>query len=54
VELGRGLSLELVAEGIETPEQAAFFHSLGCRYWQGHGTTSGDITSLAGTKQKSA
>jgi diguanylate cyclase (GGDEF)-like protein len=36
VELGRGLSLELVAEGIETPEQAAFFHSIGCRYGQGY------------------
>jgi EAL domain-containing protein (putative c-di-GMP-specific phosphodiesterase class I) len=36
VELGRGLSLELVAEGIETPEQAAYFHSIGCRYGQGY------------------
>ena len=26
----------LVAEGIETPEQAAFFHSIGCRYGQGY------------------
>jgi diguanylate cyclase (GGDEF)-like protein len=36
VELGRGLSLELVAEGVETPEQAAYFHSIGCRYGQGY------------------
>jgi diguanylate cyclase (GGDEF)-like protein len=35
VELGRALSLELVAEGIETAEQAAWFRSLGCRYGQG-------------------
>jgi len=35
VELGRALSLELVAEGIETAEQAAWFTSLGCRYGQG-------------------
>lgn len=36
VELGRALSLELVAEGIETQEQAAFFQALGCRYGQGY------------------
>jgi len=36
VELGRALSLELVAEGIETQEQAAWFQALGCRYGQGY------------------
>jgi diguanylate cyclase (GGDEF)-like protein len=36
VELGRALNLELVAEGVETKEQAAYFHSLGCRYGQGY------------------
>jgi diguanylate cyclase (GGDEF)-like protein len=36
VELGRALNLELVAEGVETEEQAAYFHSLGCRYGQGY------------------
>jgi diguanylate cyclase (GGDEF)-like protein len=36
VELGRALSLELVAEGIETAAQAAWFKSLGCRYGQGY------------------
>jgi diguanylate cyclase (GGDEF)-like protein len=35
VELGRALSLELIAEGIETAEQATWFTSLGCRYGQG-------------------
>ncbi len=36
VELGRALSLELIAEGIETAEQAAWFQSLGCRFGQGY------------------
>jgi diguanylate cyclase (GGDEF)-like protein len=36
VELGRALSLELIAEGIETPEQAQWFSSLGCRLGQGY------------------
>jgi diguanylate cyclase (GGDEF)-like protein len=36
VELGRALSLELIAEGIETPEQASWFTSLGCRFGQGY------------------
>jgi len=36
VELGRALSLELIAEGIETDEQAAWFRSLGCRFGQGY------------------
>jgi EAL domain-containing protein (putative c-di-GMP-specific phosphodiesterase class I) len=35
VELGRALGLELVAEGIETAEQARWFCSLGCQYGQG-------------------
>jgi diguanylate cyclase (GGDEF)-like protein len=35
VELGRALSLELIAEGIETEEQASWFQSLGCRFGQG-------------------
>jgi diguanylate cyclase (GGDEF)-like protein len=36
VELGRALGLEMVAEGIETPEQARWFSSLGCQYGQGY------------------
>jgi len=36
VELGRALSLELIAEGIETLEQAQWFQSLGCRLGQGY------------------
>jgi predicted signal transduction protein with EAL and GGDEF domain len=35
VELGRALSLDMVAEGIETESQAAWFRELGCRYGQG-------------------
>jgi diguanylate cyclase (GGDEF)-like protein len=36
VELGRMLSLEMVAEGIETEEQAAWFRELGCTLAQGY------------------
>jgi diguanylate cyclase (GGDEF)-like protein len=36
VELGRALGLELIAEGIETEEQSAWFQSLGCRFGQGY------------------
>jgi EAL domain-containing protein (putative c-di-GMP-specific phosphodiesterase class I) len=35
VELGRALSLDMVAEGIETAAQAEWFRGLGCRYGQG-------------------
>jgi diguanylate cyclase (GGDEF)-like protein len=35
VELGRALSLDMIAEGIETEEQAEWFQSLGCRLGQG-------------------
>ncbi|HJP90216.1 MAG TPA: EAL domain-containing protein [Candidatus Limnocylindrales bacterium] len=36
VELGRMLALEMVAEGIETEEQAAWFRDLGCSLAQGY------------------
>jgi diguanylate cyclase (GGDEF)-like protein len=36
VELGRALGLEMVAEGIETLEQASWFRSLGCQFGQGY------------------
>ncbi len=35
VSLGKGLNMVLVAEGIETPEQAAFLLTLGCDLVQG-------------------
>jgi EAL domain-containing protein (putative c-di-GMP-specific phosphodiesterase class I) len=35
VELGRALGLDMVAEGIETAQQADWFRELGCRYGQG-------------------
>jgi EAL domain-containing protein (putative c-di-GMP-specific phosphodiesterase class I) len=35
VELGRALSLDMIAEGIETSAQADWFRSLGCRLGQG-------------------
>lgn len=36
VELARGLSLEIVAEGIETPEQADVMRRAGCHRGQGY------------------
>jgi len=36
VDLGRMLDLDLVAEGIETEEQAAWFRDLGCTLAQGY------------------
>lgn len=35
LELGRALGLSVVAEGVETPEQAALLSSLGCELMQG-------------------
>ena len=36
VRLGLDLGLDLVAEGIETPEQLAVVAEMGCRYGQGY------------------
>ncbi|HEY8239503.1 MAG TPA: EAL domain-containing protein, partial [Candidatus Limnocylindrales bacterium] len=36
VELGRALSLDMIAEGIETTDQADWFRTLGCRLGQGY------------------
>ena len=36
VDLARGLQLDVVAEGVETAEQAAFLRSIGCRLAQGY------------------
>ncbi len=36
VDLARGLQLDVVAEGVETAEQAAFLRSIGCRHAQGY------------------
>jgi diguanylate cyclase (GGDEF)-like protein/PAS domain S-box-containing protein len=36
IELGRTLGMDVVAEGVETPEQLAALHGLGCRYLQGY------------------
>jgi EAL domain-containing protein (putative c-di-GMP-specific phosphodiesterase class I) len=35
-QLGHALHLQLVAEGIEQPEQAATLRALGCQYGQGY------------------
>ena len=36
VDLGRTLNLQVIAEGIERPEQARWLIDLGCRYGQGY------------------
>lgn len=36
LQLGRNLGLEVVAEGLETPDQLEQLHALGCEYAQGH------------------
>jgi diguanylate cyclase (GGDEF)-like protein len=36
VELGRALGLDMIAEGIETRDQAEWFRTLGCRLGQGY------------------
>jgi diguanylate cyclase (GGDEF)-like protein/PAS domain S-box-containing protein len=36
IELGRGLDLQLVAEGIETPDQLKRLQTLGCEFGQGY------------------
>ena len=36
VELGRALGLDMIAEGIETQDQADWFRTLGCRFGQGY------------------
>jgi diguanylate cyclase (GGDEF)-like protein len=36
VELGRALRLDMIAEGIETADQADWFRTLGCRLGQGY------------------
>jgi diguanylate cyclase (GGDEF)-like protein/PAS domain S-box-containing protein len=35
IEMGRNLKLDVVAEGVETPEQLALLRELGCDYAQG-------------------
>jgi len=34
--LGRGLEMDVIAEGIETPEQMDFLHTEGCNFVQGY------------------
>jgi EAL domain-containing protein (putative c-di-GMP-specific phosphodiesterase class I) len=36
IEMARGLSLRVIAEGVEREEQAAFLRAKGCRVAQGY------------------
>jgi diguanylate cyclase (GGDEF)-like protein len=36
LEMARALGLHVIAEGVETPEQAQMLHHLGCRWVQGY------------------
>ena len=51
VEMGRGLGLRVVAEGVETAEQEAFLRQIGCTHVQGYryGRPE-DLHSLIGGK----
>jgi diguanylate cyclase (GGDEF)-like protein len=52
--LGHNLGMDIVAEGIETPEQLALLRQLGCDYGQGYlfskPMTAADIELLLGTQ----
>ncbi len=44
VALARTLGLEIIAEGVEAPEQAALLREMGCQYAQGY-HYSGPLTA---------
>ncbi|HYM15257.1 MAG TPA: EAL domain-containing protein [Dehalococcoidia bacterium] len=56
IELGRTLNMEIVAEGVETAEQARRLHSLGCRVGQGflfaRPMAADDVESLIATSTR--
>jgi EAL domain-containing protein (putative c-di-GMP-specific phosphodiesterase class I) len=35
IQMGHGLNLDVIAEGVESPRQLAFLRSIGCDYAQG-------------------
>jgi EAL domain-containing protein (putative c-di-GMP-specific phosphodiesterase class I) len=50
IALARSLSIEVVAEGVESPEQVATLRGLGCHHAQGHlfspAVPAADITAM--------
>jgi len=53
VGLARTLEMEVVAEGIETPEQLAMLRELGCEYGQGYFFSSAvDEASVRGWMER--
>lgn len=54
VDMARALGLDVIAEGVETPEQLAVLRELGCRYVQGYllhrPMAPGEFTQLLRTR----
>jgi diguanylate cyclase (GGDEF)-like protein/PAS domain S-box-containing protein len=53
VDMGRGLNLRVVAEGVETAEQELFLRQIGCTHVQGYRYgRPADLATLVGSKNR--